>query len=273
MTLAPEDFRFVCDLLLARLGIKLEGDKGYLVEARMEQVAARKGMAGGPAAVIQALRREPNGVLAGEALEALTTGETYFFRDGSPFLALREKVLPELLARRRNRKVLNIWSAACSTGQEPYSVAITWKEAFPHMADWTCNILASDISSAALAKAREGVFTATDVGRGLSPELKARYFVPSGGLWAVREDIRASVRFFSMNLCDAWPALPRQDVILLRNVLIYLSDERKKAVLAKAKALLEPDGFLYLGPAETTYRIEDRFRKLEGDRSGCFRPV
>ena len=89
----------------------------------------------------------------------------------------------------------------------------------------------------------------------------------------MREVILASVRFFSLNLCDTWPALPRQDVILLRNVLIYLSDERKKAVLAKAKALLEPDGFLYLGPAETTYRLEDRFRKLDGDRSGCFRPV
>ena len=113
MTLPPEDFRFVCELLHARLGIKLEGDKGYLVEARLEQVAARKGMPG-PAAVVQALRREPGGPLAGEALEALTTGETYFFRDGSPFQVLREKVLPELISRRANRKVLNIWSAACS---------------------------------------------------------------------------------------------------------------------------------------------------------------
>jgi chemotaxis protein methyltransferase CheR len=272
MSLGAEDFRFVRDLLEARIGIRLEDDKAYLVEARLEQVAARKGLPG-PAAVIQALRREPGGPLAGESLEALTTGETYFFRDGSPFQVLREKVLPELIARRGSRKVLNVWSAACSTGQEPYSIAITWKEAFPHLADWTLNILASDISSAALAKAREGVFTATDVARGLSPGHKARYFAPRGEHWALREDIRASVHFFSMNLCDPWPALPRQDVILLRNVLIYLSDERKKAVLAKAKALLEPDGFLYLGPAETTYRLEDRFRKLEGDRSGCFRPV
>lgn len=272
MSVPKEDFRFVADLLVARLGIKLEDDKGYLVEARLEQLAARQGLSGVPE-VIAGMRRDPRGRLAADALEALTTNETYFFRDGTPFAALAEKVLPDLIEKRKARRTLNIWSAACATGQEPFTIAMVLKESFPQLAGWTVRIFASDISAAALERARRGVYNAAEMARGLSPERQARHFTREGESWTLREGIREAVHFFPMNLCEAWPALPRQDVIFLRNVLIYFPDDRKKEILAKAKSLLEPDGYLYLGPAETTYRIEDRFRKLEGDRSGCFRPL
>jgi chemotaxis protein methyltransferase CheR len=273
MMVSPGDFRYIADLLLAKLGIKLEEDKGYLVEARLEQVALKRGLAGGAPEIIGEIRRDPGGRHTGEALEALTTNETYFFRDGLPFKTLQEKVLPDLFEKRKQRKTINIWSAACSTGQEAYSIAITLKEALIGRPDWNVQILASDVSASVLSKARSGAYTGTDVARGLTPELQGRYFTKKGDDWILREDIRNSVRFFSMNLCETWLAFPKLDVIFLRNVLIYLPDDRKRAILAKAKSLLEPDGYLFLGPAETTYRIEDRFRKLEGDRAGCFRPL
>jgi chemotaxis protein methyltransferase CheR len=273
MSVSAEDFRFVADLLLARLGIKLEDDKGYLVEARLEQVALRKGLTGGATEIIGGIRRDPGSRQTGEALEALTTNETYFFRDDLPFKTLRDKVLPDLIEKRKQRKALNIWSGACSTGQEPYSIAITLKEGFSRLSDWNIQILASDISASVLAKARSGAYTATDVARGLAPDLQTKYFARKKDDWILREDIRNAVRFFSMNLCENWLAFPKLDVIFLRNVLIYLPDDRKRAILAKVKSLLEPDGYLFLGPAETTYRIEDSFRKLEGDRAGCFRPL
>ena len=250
----------------------LERGKEYLVESRLLPVAKELGH---PTIgdLVKHLRGSPMGPLRGQVIEAMTTNETSFFRDVHPFQALSDTVLPELMRARATERSLNIWCAASSTGQEPYSLAILLREHFPARAGWRVNLLATDLSGEVLARAREGRYSQTEVNRGLPAALLVKYLRQHGTTWELAEDVRRAVEFRELNLARPWPALPRMDLIFLRNVMIYFDAETKKAILGRAARLLRPDGYLLLGSAETAYNLDDSLRRVEGLKGGFFQLV
>ncbi|MBW8268404.1 CheR family methyltransferase [Caldovatus aquaticus] len=271
-----ESLGFLAALVKARSGIVLTPDKAYMLETRLAPLLARTGLAsldalaarlrGGASAATEALARE--------VVEALTTHESSFFRDGWPFDHLRQ-MLPRLAAARPAGQPLRIWSAACSTGQEAYSVAMlaadpaTWRGAAPPRIE----ILGTDIAREVLARAREGLYSQFEVQRGLPVQLLVRHFRPEGdGRWRIAPELRAVVRFEEFNLLSDPRPLGRFDVILCRNVLIYFDAPTKTAVLEALAGQLAPDGVLYLGGAETVLGLTDRFRPIPGERT-AYAPV
>ncbi len=269
--MAPDEFQFFTTLLEKHAGIVLEPGKEYLVEARLAPVARDNGLAS-VSALLQNLRQTVMGRAHWQAIEALTTNETSFFRDQHPFNALRDVILPDLLARRASTRSLNIWCAAASTGQEPYSLAMLLRDSFPQLLNWNLAFIATDLSEATLARAREGRFNTTEIGRGLPAQFRQRYFIPDGDGQRVRDEIRRMVAFRAMNLVGPWPSLPELDLVLMRNVLIYFNVETKRNILQKIQRHLRPDGCLLLGAAETTLHIEESYEVVHLDRTAYYRP-
>jgi chemotaxis protein methyltransferase CheR len=175
--------------------------------------------------------------------------------------------------KRRQDRCLNIWCAACSTGQEPYSVALTLREHFPELAGWKINFLASDISEQVLARAREGRYSQLEVNRGLPASLMIKHFEQHGTHWQLKPGIRSMIDFREINLSGAWPFLPSMDLILIRNVMIYFEIETKKAILSKLARLIRRDGYLFLGGAETTFGLDDSFARVEPLKAGVYQLV
>lgn len=268
--MTAEQFHSFATLLEKHAGIVLEAGKEYLVEARLTEVARGSGFAS-VGALLQHLREAPLGRAHWQAIEALTTNETSFFRDEHPFTALRAAILPDLIARRAASRSLNIWCGAASTGQEPYSLAMLLRDRFPQLLHWNISFLATDLSETVLARAREGRFNAAELGRGLPPEYRQRYFTPDGGDLRVRDDIRRMVTFCAMNLIGPWQ-LPELDLVLLRNVLIYFNVETKRTILQKIYRHLRPDGCLLLGAAESTLHLEASYEVVHLDRTAYYRP-
>jgi chemotaxis protein methyltransferase CheR len=264
------DYDYICRLVLERSAIVLDASKAYLAESRLAPLAEREGMRS-LGELVARLRGERFGRLHRKVVEAMTTNETSFFRDVHPFEALRKAILPALVARRGAERRLSVWSAACSSGQEPYSIAMLLHDSFPELAGWRVEITASDLSTAMLARARRGLFSQLEVNRGLPAALLIKHFRKRGADWQIASKIRSMVEFHELNLAAAWPVLPRMDVILLRNVLIYFDLETKRRVLARAREVLRPDGYLLLGAAETTLNLDDSFEQLRLERSGCYR--
>jgi chemotaxis protein methyltransferase CheR len=271
MTLSSASFEFVRAVLRERSAHSLEGDKAYLVETRLLPVARRHGFASVEDLVVR-LRGRRNEQLLGELVEAMAICETSFFRDGQQFEVLRRAVLPELIRLRAATRRLNIWSAACSSGQEPYSVAILLRHDFPALSGWDVRLIASDLSGAMLKRARAGRVSELEVSRGLPPELLKRYFDEQEDGWQIRDDVRRMVEFHRINLCGPWPDLPPLDLILLRNVLIYFDIPTRQQVLNRVKTVLQPDGYLILGGAETTHNVHDGFLPVSFDQVSFFRP-
>jgi chemotaxis protein methyltransferase CheR len=248
----------------------LDGDKAYLAETRLGPLARCEGF---PSVddLLTRLRSSPDDGLHRKVVEAMTTNETSFFRDSHPFELLRQTVLPELVRRRAAGRDLSLWSAACSSGQEPYSVAMLVREHFPALAAGGLRIIASDLSTEMLDRARQGLYTQMEVNRGLPARLLVKYFDKQGPHWQIKDDLRRLVEFRPINLTNAWPPLPALDVILLRNVLIYFDVATKQRILAKVRQVLRPDGYLLLGGAETTINLDDAFERVQVDRSGYYR--
>jgi chemotaxis protein methyltransferase CheR len=265
--LTPADFDLIRGLVRQQSAIVLEQDKHYLIETRLQMLAKSDGLPG-----VEALMAEVRaGKRHARVVEAMTTNETSFFRDLLPFEAFRKLVLPELTAKRAAERRLRIWCAACSTGQEPYSVAMLLREHSPGLKDWNVQLLASDLATSVLERARRAVFNQLEVNRGLPAPLLLKYFHKDGAQWLLKDEIRAMVEFQQMNLIAPWPALPQMDVVFLRNVLIYFDVEIKRQILARVRRLLRPDGFLFLGGAETTLNLDDAFERVPFERSGCYR--
>jgi chemotaxis protein methyltransferase CheR len=266
VTLPPEDFQYVRSLVLEQSALVLGAGKEYLVEARLAPLAEREGMS----SVTELIGRLRGGssVLRDDVVEAMTTNETSFFRDVHPFDALREVVLPEALERTGGR--LRLWSAASSTGQEAYSLAMLLADHFPTA---TGSILATDLSRDVLARAAHGTFSQLEVNRGLPAPLLVRHFERDGAGWRVREEVRRRVEFRQLNLARPWPVLPKMDVVLLRNVLIYFGADGKRAVLAQMAKVLAPGGLLFLGGAETTYGLDEGWERLQVGRTSLYRPI
>ena len=265
-----DDFSFVRDLMLRRSGIVLEPGKEYLVEARLLPVARTAGY-DSVSRFIARLRSEPTPQLLTDVVEALTINETSWFRDRHPFDALRDHVLPELLARPQTNKRVKVWSAACSSGQEPYSIAMVLADALSTRPGWSADILATDLSNQILTQARAARYSQLEVKRGLPAPLLVRHFERAGTHWVLRESIRKMVSFRELNLAGALPAMTAVDIVFLRNVLIYFDAPMKRRVLAQVRRVLRPDGYVFLGGAETTLHLDDEFERLPLGSTSVYR--
>lgn len=266
-----EDFDYVSNTLRERSGLILTVDKGYLLESRLLPVA-RKWRFADLDALCGAMRRDPAGDLVRNVVEAMTTNESFFFRDGKPFTQFRELVLPRLMKTRRDQKRIRIWSAACSTGQEPYSVAMTLADMSATLAGWHIEILGTDISNEVLERAKSGEYSQFEVQRGLPIALLLKYFNQEGERWRVAAGIRSMVTFRHFNLLDDMHPLGTFDVIFCRNVLIYFDQAAKSGVFSRLANLMPVDGVLYLGGAETVVGVTDRFVPMAG-KSGMYELV
>ncbi|MCI0465360.1 MAG: protein-glutamate O-methyltransferase CheR [Gemmataceae bacterium] len=267
--MTPEHFAYICKLVQERSGIVLEAGKEYLVETRLAPLVRQLQLSSIAELVGQLRSGSANGVPA-QIVEALVTTETLFFRDHTAFEGLRKVVIPELIQRRRNERRLRIWCAACASGQEPYSIALLLGEHFPELAGWEVSLLATDLSRDMLARAREGRYNQIEVNRGLPALLLVKHFQQQGATWQLNADIRGKVEFREMNLARPWSPMPPLDLVLLRNVMIYFDVETKKAILGRVARQLQPDGYLLLGSAETTFYLDDSYRRVEQLKAGFY---
>ena len=268
--MTPSDYEYLRKLLKERSGLDLSSDKQYLVESRLVPLARKSGLSGIPE-LVQKMKGVDAEALTSEVVEAMTTNETFFFRDKIPFDHLKEAVLPALLRARAARRSLRIWCAASSTGQEPYSIAMCLKEAGAALAGWRTEIVATDLSLAVLEKSRAGIFSQFEVQRGLPIQMLVKYFTQTGELWQLNADIRAMVQHRQLNLLQDFSHLGTFDVIFCRNVLIYFDQDTKAGIFDRLARMLEPDGVLALGAAESVVGITNIFKPYP-DRRGLYRP-
>ena len=270
MALCEADFEYVRRAVYDGSSIVLEPSKHYLVETRLIQVAREIGLQTVTELIAQLRTGRAEG-LHNKVVEAMTTNETSFFRDVHPFEALKTEVLPKLVEARKASQTLNIWSAACSTGQEAYTIGMVLREHFPACASWKIRILCTDLSREVLAKAKEARFTQLEVNRGMPAALLVKYFKRDGLHYTVCDDLRKLVEFRELNLAKPWSGIPAMDVIFLRNVLIYFDVDTKKQILAQMRATMRPDGTLFLGGAETTINLDDAFQRIPIGKASCYR--
>ena len=266
--MTPCDFDFIRRLLKLRSGLVLAPEKHYLVESRLMPIARKHGLFNltGLAARLKGPDAE---ALTVEVVEAMTTNESFFFRDKLPFEQFRDTVLPALMAAREAFRRIRIWCAAASTGQEPYSLAISLKEMGKELKGWRVEILATDISTEVLEKAKSGIYTQFEVQRGLPALMLIKYFSQVGEMWQIAPEIRGMVKFMPFNLLDDFSHLGRFDLVFCRNVLIYFDQTTKSAVLDRIADVTERDGYLVLGGAETVVGLTSRF-KLITEKRGLY---
>ncbi len=258
MTLPNEDFAYIQKLLRTQTGFLLAEDKRYLVESRLEPLAQRECL-DGITNLIAHLRSHHFGYLHRQALEAMMTHETWFFRDQFSFDALKEVALPDLIQARKLERKLCLWSAACANGQEAYSIAMLLREHFPMLLNWKLTIVASDFSQAALNRAQEGIYGDSELRRGLSVANRNRYFLKKDNGWQVHPNLQKMIEFRRLNLIEAWGNLPDMDIVFLRNVLIYLDPEARRQILEKMQRVMRRDSYLFLGHSETPFPIQGIF--------------
>jgi chemotaxis protein methyltransferase CheR len=266
----PGEFQYISDFIYRVAGLVLTTDKAYLLDSRLKPLLRQRGLAGYGDLIAQLKSGVP--AVVSDVTDALTTNETSFFRDMKPFDLFRQVVLPQLIAARAAQRRFRIWSAACSTGQEPYSLAMLLMEERARLAGWTWEIIATDLSGEALAKAKDGIYSQFEVQRGMPTPMLIRYFQKQGESWRIKDDCRPSISFRPFNLLGDPSPLGRFDVVFCRNVLIYFDPPTKAKVLQRIGQQLTPDGFLFLGGAETVIGVTDRF-VLETGQRGLYRPA
>jgi chemotaxis protein methyltransferase CheR len=267
---SPLDYEFLCKLLKGQSGLALAGDKQYLVESRLLPLARKVGIAS--LAELVAKIKDGGDRLAVEVVHAMTTNESFFFRDKIPFDHFRDTIMPALLEARAAERRIRIWCAAASTGQEPYSLAICLKELKEQLAGWRVEILGTDLSTAVLEKAKAGVFTQFEVQRGLPIQMLMKHFAQVGEMWQIAAEIRAMVQFRPLNLLSDFAYLGPFDLVFCRNVLIYFDQDTKVDVLARIARVTAPHGYLVLGAAETVVGLTDLFKPVP-ERRGLYAPV
>ncbi|MCH8684655.1 CheR family methyltransferase [Pedomonas mirosovicensis] len=268
--LAPQDFQFLADLLKSRSGFVLGPEKGYLLESRLTPVARRRGL-DDLAQLVKLVRQKPDETLLHEISEAMTINESFFFRDNLPFDTLSQHVLPALRIARTNSKRLRIWSAACSTGQEPYSIAMIFDQQRALWADWHIEIIATDLSSQAITKAQAGLYSQFEVQRGLPIKNLMTYFNKVGEQWQIAPSLQSKVKFRTFNLLHPLTSLGTFDVVFCRNVLIYFDAPTKTQVLEAIRRQMPADGNLFLGAAETVLGLTKAFKPMR-DVRGLYVP-
>ena len=262
--MTPGDFRFLADLLKDRSGLIVGEDKQYLLDSRLTPVARKHGLSD-LNALVGALKTKKDGPLSKDVVEAMTTNESFFFRDMTPFEKFKKVVLPHMKQARPDRS-LKIWSAACSSGQEPYSLSMVMKEDAPDFANWRIDILATDLSEEMIQSAKDGVYSQFEVQRGLPVQLMLKYFKQEGDRWRINSDLRKNIRFQTFNLLSPMSGLGKFDVVFCRNVLIYFDQPTKGKVLDAIAKVMAPDGFLFLGGAETVIGVTNAFKPHPDER-------
>jgi chemotaxis protein methyltransferase CheR len=265
----PPDYEYLRKLLKDQSGLDLSADKQYLIESRLVPLSRKAGLAGIPE-LVQKMKAGSASLVA-QVVEAMTTNETFFFRDKIPFDYFRQSIMPEILKARAARKSVRIWCAAGSTGQEPYSLAMCLKEMESQLAGWRVEIIATDLSQEVLEKSKTGLYSQFEVQRGLPIQLLVKYFKQNGEFWQINPDIRAMVQHRQLNLLHDFSQLGTFDVIFCRNVLIYFDQDTKINIFSRLCKIMEPDGFLVLGAAETVVGLTDAF-KPDTDKRGLYQP-
>jgi chemotaxis protein methyltransferase CheR len=266
----PQDFDYLRQLLRQRSGLVLSAEKQYLAESRLLPVARKHALAG-LTELVAKLKADTAAPLGTDVVEAMTTNESFFFRDKVPFEHFRDTVMPALLAARAREKRLRIWCAACATGQEPYSLAMSLKGFGAALAGWRIEIVATDLSNDVLDKAKAGIYSQFEVQRGLPIQLLVKFFAQVGDAWQIVPEIRAMVKFRPLNLLNDFSALGTFDLVFCRNVLIYFDQETKVGVLNRIARQMPADGFLVLGAAETVVGLTDAFKPMN-DKRGLYMP-
>jgi chemotaxis protein methyltransferase CheR len=267
--MTPTDFDYLRKLLKERSGLMLSAEKQYLAESRLLPVARRHGL-GTLGELIARLRAQPS-MLATEVVEAMTTNETFFFRDRIPFDHVRDTVLPALIAARARERRIRIWCTAASTGQEPYSLAMTLAAMADRLTGFRVDILATDIAGDVLERAKAGVYSQFEVQRGLPIQLLLKHFSQVGEMWQIAPALRAMVQFRPLNLLNDFTPLGTFDLVFCRNVLIYFDQETKTGVLNRLVRQMPADGYLVLGAAETVIGLTDAFKPVP-DKRGLYAP-
>ena len=269
--MTPQDYDYIRKLLRERSGLVLSADKQYLVESRLVPVARKMGLAS-LTELVAMLKSMPLSPLTNTVVEAMTTNESFFFRDKLPFDHFRDVIIPALMAARTQEKQIRIWCAAAATGQEPYSLAMILRDIGIALKQWRVEILATDICSAALEKANVGLYSQFEVQRGLSIQMLIKYFIQAGDLWQISSDIRSMVTFRHFNLLQDFSSFGPFDIVFCRNVLIYFDQATKTSVLNRISRSMRSDGYLLLGAAETVVGLTDAFKPLPQHR-GLYMPA
>jgi len=260
-----EDFELLSNILKERSGLVLSEDKVYLLESRLTPIARKKGMETLDDLINEIRLRRKEDLLR-EITDAMTTNESFFFRDNTPFDLFKDHVMPGLLKSRASRKRIRIWCAAASTGQEPYSLAIILKEMEAQLQGWNIEILGTDLTQQVLDKAKAGIYSQFEVQRGLPIKLLMKYFTQAGEMWQISEKIREMVAYRPFNLLDNFKSLGTFDVIFCRNVLIYFHQDTKSEILDRLRGQMTEDGTLFLGAAETVLGLSEKFKPVPGKR-------
>jgi len=272
MSTRANEFSYLCELVKNSTAIALDTGREYLMDARLTPIAQQEGFRT-VSELISRVRSGGSQQLQWKVVEAMTTNETSFFRDVKPYEALRTMVLPALMQPRQSERKLSIWCAACSSGQEPYSIAMLLREHFPELQSWKVTIIATDISTEMLDKSRQGRYSQLEVNRGLPANYLVKYFKKDGTDWQIDESIRKMIDIRRMNLSVAWPLMPPMDIVMLRNVMIYFPVETKKQILKNMRSVMRPDGYLFLGTAETTINLDANFSCESFKNVSYYRPA
>jgi chemotaxis protein methyltransferase CheR len=271
MSLSTLDADYLRTVVIRNSGNQVDASRDYLFESRLQPVLRDRGL-DSLDQLVAALRMDSDMRLQRSVAEAMTINETSFFRDTASFDLLREELLPGLIAARRDRRALRLWSAASSSGQEAYSLAMLLREHFPSLATWRVEILGTDISAAMVERSRAGRYQRIEINRGLPARLLLKYMARSGDEWEAKPEIRSLCSFQQRNLCDSAMFTEKFDVILLRNVMIYLPAETRNKILLDMHRSLAPDGVLMLGMSEQA-RMDSHWQPMLTPRTVWYRPV
>ncbi|WP_375306223.1 protein-glutamate O-methyltransferase CheR [Bradyrhizobium sp. A11] len=267
--MTPTEYEYLRKFLKDNSGLDLSADKQYLIESRLLPLARKAGLSG-IAELVQKLQGGSRQLIT-DVVEAMTTNETFFFRDKVPFDHFRDTIMPEIIKARAGKRSVRIWCAAGSTGQEPYSLAMCLKEMGAALTGWRIEIIATDLSQEVLEKAKAGIYSQFEVQRGLPIQMLVKYFKQTGETWQVNPELRAMIQHRQLNLLHDFSQLGTFDVIFCRNVLIYFDQDTKINIFNRLARQIEPDGFLVLGAAETVVGLTDTFRPI-ADRRGLYKP-
>ncbi len=263
--MTPAEYEYLRTFLKSRSGLVLADEKQYLVESRLLPIARKKGL-NSISDLVDLMRKPGSQALQDVVVEAMTTNESFFFRDKTPFQNFTDTMLPQLLQERASSKRIRIWCAAASTGQEPYSLGISLKEMAAKLAGWRIEIVATDLSIEVLEKAKAGLYTQFEVQRGMPIQMLVKYFTQQGDMWQISPELRAMVQWRKLNLLESVQSVGQFDVVFCRNVLIYFDQPTKVDVLARIQAQMQRDGFLVLGAAETVVGLTDVFQPIPSKR-------
>jgi chemotaxis protein methyltransferase CheR len=258
--LLPEEHKSLANYIYSLCAVILDESKGYLIEGRLSHLVENTGC-GSYGMLVQRAKSDPSRRLEHRIVDAITTNETSFFRDTAPFELLRHKVVPEVIDRQKRSGTarLRIWSAACSTGQEVFSIAITLKELLGNTEPYGIQLMGTDISNEAVARASRALYNPTEISRGLSPELRDKYFRQTADGWQIHDELRAMAAFRRLNLMESFTGLGRFDVIFCRNVAIYFNDRDRLSLFQRLERALEPNGCLVIGAMESLSGICPQF--------------